>query len=280
MSNIQKKTKIENLPSISDFKTNEITWGGEKIEKPENFHVKSQNYFELLKYPQIRNIDRNNLIDLVFLIISNNLRVMGSKMHHSDQVLLVNDFVNELIDDYNSITIKEFELIVKNGIRKKYDTDKITTIGMTIVNFNYWCDKYKEEKAKHDISIRNQMNRKSSEKVNNKPVAYSDVMNLIKQYYLNHEVPETNNKISQKKFDDHWINTGLSFSANYIFDQLNKFGKISEKQLKEKMSKLKKSKKSPKSEFKTIDSIKPSGLEYESKRILCCEFYLAKLKKN
>jgi hypothetical protein len=207
---------------------------------------------------------------------------MGSKMHHSDQVLLVNDFVSELQEDYQNLTIKEFELIIKNGIRKKYDTEKVSTVGLTIVNFNFWYKRYSEERAKMDIEISNKLTRERSNSTQPRPVKLNDVINLIKDYHLRsienynyHSETEELNCTS----DEYWLNTGLHLSANYIFDQLIKFNEIKLEDLEKQIEKIKPLDLSQKSkEFKSISDYKPSTKEYEAKRYLCCKYYLENYK--
>lgn len=277
MPNLEKAKKKDQLPSIADFNSNEVVWAGQKLQNIEIFDNRLQTYLSHLKYPTIRNIKRNDLIDLVFVVVSNNLRAMGSKMHHNDQILLVNDFVEEL-NDFKNITIKEFELIVKNGIRKKYDTDKIQTVGLTIANFNYWYRKYSEQKAKMDNEIANKLSREKSNNTQPRKITFADIEALLYGYYsasierLSKMDTELKENYSDEQF---WLDTGLNLSANYVFDQLVKFGELSEEDLIKAVGELNiKIDNKEISEFVTLADFKPSSKEYEAKRYLCCKFYL------
>ena len=282
MPNIQKTKQNPPIKLISDLETNDVVWIGQKLQNFELFNPKEIKYLQNLKYPIIKAINHDNLIDSVFIVVSNNLRAINSKMHRDDILLLVNDLTNELTEDFKIITIKEFELIVRNGIRKRYDTEKVQTIGLSVVNFNIWARSYLEEKGKLDQKIQDKINL---DKIRNKKVVevkYEDVINLIKEYH-DHSVIEFN-KLGSKELkcetaNEYFLKTGLHLSANYVYKQLVKYNKLTADQLQQKIDSIV-IKPQRKNEFTTMMNIVNSNKKYESKRILCCEFYLQLISKK
>jgi hypothetical protein len=280
MSNIQKKA--DNLPSIEDFskKSGELTFSGQIISKQLNLTISERNYLESINYKPISEIPVNNLIDLIFVVVSNNLRALGSKMKSDDIVLLVNDFMYELQNDFKQLTIKEFEIIVKNGIRGKYDEN---TIGLSIVNFNRWYSIYSQRKFKLNTEIQNKLNRsRTLIESPEKDVTKKDVINLGLKIFTDAEFNFNSKQKppkNYKAFVDYWLDNGMVTSANYLYDQLIKFKLIAPAKLEDQLY-IDPSEKNNGSEFFSLSEIRSKTAIDEAKRKIVAMYFLNYDKKH
>jgi hypothetical protein len=284
MSNLIKPQKFD-LASINDAKLPENTFYGDKIDSSVQLSKKELEFIDAINYLPVSKIDRSNLIDLTFVIISNNLRAISSKMKAEDQVLMVNDFTNELITYFPQLTIKEFEFVITSGIRHKFDTEDNKTIGLSIVNFNLWVSIYLEQKAKMNLELSIKLKQSKFElPFTPAPVLSKDVINLIKSNFIELE-KQYNSRSSLAKsnytISDHFINYGLSISFNYVYSQLIKFELISDQLINSELELIRNgfltAKKDPayiKDEFKTIGTTKNNTIEDSARRVVCCKFYL------
>lgn len=262
MGQLQKQEN--KLPAIVDFKKSEQTYYGAKINTKKELIPSEIKFIDSINYELIREIDRNKLIDAVFIVVSNNLRAMASRMVAEDQVLLTNDLVEELTNDYSNLTIKEFELIVKNGIRKKYDDDKIQTVGLSIVNFNYWAKKYMQFKFKMNQQIATKLKSDISKlppatisKESTLDILREDFKSIVNKYYA---LPDRKKKLVS--VDDYWMENGCKVSSGYLAEKLIEFKLITPEQIESK--------------YKTLlrKSKLPVKAKIESERIIICKLAL------
>ena len=221
-------------------------------------------------------------MDLVFVVIENNLRAMQSKMLGEDRHLLLNDLVNELNIDFPTLTIKEFELIIKDGIRGKYETE---TRGLSIVNFNYWAKAYQLKKSKLNLEIQKKIERaKADTPTIEKKLIKSDIIKLINSDFNNIKeihLSQLEKKETVLSLDDFYLRGGLLLSYNFIYDQLIKFKLINIKQYNKELKTLQNIgiNHGKKPEFTTFGNIRKKTLTGEAKRITCCKYWLNELNK-
>jgi hypothetical protein len=271
MANIEKHEQNVNLISIDTMKLKKPEFYGLEIKNTDELtevcNFQERELIEMVNYQKIGKIDRNNLIDMVFIVVSNSLRAIASKMHKDDILLLVNDFVVELHSDFKTLSIKEFEYIVKNGIRKQFDTENNRTIGLSIVNFWSWYSAYERKKNQLSISISRKIKKLNEDKqLNASPVTKRSVeklcLNLIKEAFIEFE-----KKPLEDDFYSYWNKKGLIISGAYIYEQLIKFELLKEKNVLTAIAVQSKNFHAPKS-LKEIASD-----EYlEVKRKLACGF--------
>jgi hypothetical protein len=255
-----------NLPSLSSFKKTEITFYGRELKLKSELNKLELELIEAINYLRINELENNELIDTVLIVVSNNLRALQSKMTGEDQALLVNDFIWELSNYFPNITIREFELIVTNGIRKKYDSEKVQTVGLSIVNFNYWAKCYLENKAKLNLRIENKLD-KNYNLLPPAPVTKKSVLDILRNEYLviqNRYSSLDKRKRAKIKFDEYWIENGNQVSAHYLFGQLQKFGLIDKTEADLELKRLNKNR-VPKA------SIQFATLRMEAERIILCK---------
>jgi hypothetical protein len=234
LSNIEKSTGIE----ITVFKKPDRTFYGHEI-KLQELNRSQLDFIESINYMQIHEIEKNQLLEMVFIIVSNNLRAMQSKMIAKDQVLLVNDLIYELNTDFHTLTIKEVELVIKNGIRGKYETD---TRGLSVVNFNFWAREYLDRKMKMNLEIQKKLDRKIKEE-DPKPVTKESTLDILRaEWKMQKEKYDALPEKEKAKitFDNYWLKNGNQISSKYLFSQLKKFGLIDEKEVEAELGKMKK----------------------------------------
>jgi hypothetical protein len=197
------------LPQIDDFKVEKLP---EFLQKVVDTKIELNQTERMCltdqKYKMIREIDNDQLKNMVFIVISGALRAMNSKMNSDDIVLLVNDFIFELDTYFKHISIAEFKTIVEKGVRKKYNSFS-ETIGVSIVNFNVWYEAWLIEKQKSMISINNKMTKSNSDRqLPPAKVNWQQIRSLIKTELKNVGLDSKN---------------CFKLSSNYIYDQLVKF---------------------------------------------------------
>ena len=283
MTNLIKSPDANNLPSVLDHKKKKLTFYGENIPSTDIFTMSELIFLETINFELIKDIPDDKLLDLVFIIVSNSLRSFGSRMSAEDQVLLSNDLKNELTDDFSQLSIREVELIAKNGIRNKYETG---TVGFSIVNFNLWSAKYLEIKFKRNTQISQKLIKAKS--INLSPVkktTKADLIMVIREHYghiknnYDNLHPLEKNKID---FDNYWIKNGLITSSGYLFTRLKKFKLITQSQLKKEMDGLNSNQMNfdKKEEFTTFQNIKAKTIKSEAERIVCCKLALKLRTQN
>lgn len=222
MTNIKKSKSSEldniNHTQLDDFKSNSYTF----LEKPVDIDSIELTNIEKrilidLNYTPIKEMKSKPLMDLVFFTLSNALRAMNSRMSGDDQVLLTNDFISELTTDYPNLTIKEFNSIVTNGIRRKYNVD---TIGLSIVNFNIWANQFNQIKSKALIGI--QLKTDKANQLKQLPPAKITLADIHAEMHSQYEYMK-----SIKTPDFKFGNSVFQLSANYFFNHLIDFGELS-----------------------------------------------------
>jgi len=265
MSQIQKTNPKNTNGDIEVYKSQELLFNGIVIDPDIALTRSQKQYVESINYSPVIQIEQNELIKSVFVIISNNLRALQSKMRAEDQVLLTNDMVQEIINDFPNYTIKEIERIIYNGIRGKYDNEKRSTIGFSIVNFNIWAREYNEIKFRMNITLDTKI------KVNNssdpEEITEESLISLIKGHYdhlkINYdEIPAKQRKLIN--YDDYFVINSLRMSSKFIFKQLVKLNLVNLSELGKEVKLLKKNK------------FDPRHIEGEAQRIYCCKYYLTK----
>jgi len=233
MSELQKY-RSENGAEIIAFKKPEVKFYGKEIKLSE-LNKSELAFIETINYFQIQEIEENQLLEMVFVIVSNNLRAMQSKMVAKDQVLLVNDLIHELNIDFPTLTIKEVELIIKNGIRGKYETD---TRGLSVVNFNFWTRSYLDQKYKMNLELEKKIGRNLIEQ-DPIPVTKESTLNILRSEWkiqLEKYNLLSDDKKEKISFDDYWLEHGNKISSKYLFSQLKKFGLITDLDLKNELN--------------------------------------------
>lgn len=221
---------------------------------------------EVINYMRIDELENNDLIDVALIVVSNNLRAMGSRMSGEDQALLVNDFMFELSNYFPFLTVKEFELITRNGIRKKYDTEKNQTVGLSIVNFNYWAKCYLEQKAKLNLEIDKKLEKKIK-LLPPAPVSKESTLDVLREEYkVQIERYESLSEPEKNKidFDSYWLRNGNQVSSKYLFKKLRQFNLVTEKEVDAEIKKL---------NFTKIpkETIQFVSLRIEAERIIICK---------
>jgi len=272
-----KKNQFEPSFDIEKFKKAILSYGGhtdiniDGLQKVEKEIVVAQNYDLVSEIPE------GELKELVFMTTSNALRAYNAKLPAEERVVLVNDLSNELIEEYPRLTVQEFSLIVKNGVRGKYDTETVQTRGLSITNFSIWHECYqnlKNSKAqKIQAAIESDM--KKAEKPDT-PLKASDFIQIfranykaIQEFYLDH--PEKN----KYTFDDFWLKFGMVASGPSVFDRMEKLEMIDAhlyEQIKSGFDITTHKKKRGKN--LRIFANEKLSVEDEIKRIYCCKYVL------
>ena len=281
MTNIESISDIiksnPELPALANFKKPKTTFYGKEIIVKKELNKSELELIEVINYMRIDELENNDLIDITLIVILNNLRAMGSRMSGEDQALLVNDFIFELRSYFPTLTIKEFELIVRNGIRKKYDTEKNQTIGLSIVNFNYWAKSYLDWKSKWNLEIAKKFDKKQN-LLPPVPITMKSTLDVLRGEYK--VILDKYNSLPDKDkekiyFDNYWLENGNQVSAHYLFNKLRQFKLVTDKELNiqlKKMNILKVKK----------ETIKHATLRIEAERIIICKLAIklrnAKLK--
>jgi hypothetical protein len=212
--------KISQTSQMDQFRLDELKFIGNEIDLSDaNLSIKEKALIYSLNYLKINEIPEDSLKSEVFIIISNALRSMSSKMLAPERVLLTNDFIWELNTYFPLITIKEFELIVNNGIRKRYDTAAKTTIGLSIVNFNIWHKAYREEKEALQLMINRRIELQKSESLKKLPPAPVTIESI--HQLMNSEL----DTLQDQKNANEIL---FALSCDYIYRKLVSFGVIEE----------------------------------------------------
>lgn len=266
----QIKKSENQLLTIDVFRKAENKFYGTELKLKKELDKFELDFIESINYSIVKEIERNLLIDSVFIVVSNNLRALGSKMMAEDQVLLTNDLVEELINDYQFLTIKEFELIIKKGIRKKFDDERVQTIGLSVVNFNFWAKKYFDFKMKMNKQIANKIENEQLE-IEKKEVTLESTIEIIRNEYISYQKKYHELKIN-RSWDNYWLENGCQISSNYLCEKLIQFKKISKLEIEKEISYL------IKNGMKAIKAV------VEAERRIICKFALklanAKQNKN
>jgi hypothetical protein len=203
-----KQNDISNLNQIDDFKLPEIKFSNQLIDiSNKSFSNSEKDLIQSLNYKTINQVTHEELENIIIIVVFNALRSMGSKMAAEDRVLLVNDFNWELKNYFKQLTIKEFEIIVSKGIRKRFNTD---TIGISIVNFNLWYDAYIIERNNLQIQISNKLHRINS----NRQIAPVKEVSIetIKDFLIS--------EYKAIKSQKNWQKVIYHVSASYLYRQL------------------------------------------------------------
>lgn len=259
MTNLIKSESGSQI-EIAQFRTPARQFYGREIELKSELNNSEIELIDAINYLPINQISRNELLELVFTIVANNLRAISSKMLADDMVLLTNDLINELNSDFKLLTIKEVELIIKNGIRKKYDTDQNRTIGLSVVNFNYWAQCYLTRKWKLNCDIENKLKREADEP---EKITKESILAILRNDYISHR--KAYKKIPAKErieWDKYWMQNGAMVSANYLTEKLISFNLIDQEEIKTEYQKL------------TGQGKKLPFAMHESRRIICCRLAL------
>lgn len=253
--------KPTNLPEIASYAKPEKTFYGQELILKKELNQAELELINSINYSLVRELDRSNLKDAVFIVVSGALRAIQSRMQGEDIVLLNNDFEFELSAYFPNLSIKEFEIIVRDGIRKKYDTEQIQTIGLSIANFNYWAKIYMAQKAKLNQQIDHKLNKKFLELPPEK-VTKDSVINLIRQDYIS--IQKSFNKRYQDQervpdFDEFWMENGMRISSSYVAMKLIDFDAINQFDILDKKKELE------------LKGYKPDFAKAEAERIIICK---------
>ena len=276
MTQIQKRNN--NLPSVTveKFKSTELTFYGADIDPDIELSKAEQQFLEHINYLPVAKISHDELTESVFVMVANNLRALSSNMQAKDMVLLTNDLVTEIEADFPQFSIKEIEIIIRNGIRGKYDTSERYTVGFSIVNFNLWARAYTDIKFRMNLDLEKKLNKEKT--TTEVPITNDSLMELMKRHYLHHQIkfsqiPVVNRK--GVKFEKYFQWHGLDTSSKFIFNQLIKLNLVIRKDLEKEVKILKHKNYAPaKREFFKLGETGTKSLEDEAKRIYCCKYYL------
>jgi len=262
--NLEKSRNNANIQLIN-YKKQKLTFYGVEIKSTpatrltDILNKRQLDFINSINYNLIKEIPEKELKQLLFIIISNNLRALQSKMVAEDQVLLLNDIYNEVINEYFNYTIKEIELIITNGVRNKYNTN---TFGMSVVNFNIWARAYRDYANKININIQRAIDKLNMTQSAGSPVTQKSFLKVLENNYLaDHELWSASEKKEYPIFEDYWMDIGLIVSSNYVYEKLSEFGLIKGDAFEVELSDKIKGK-------NTIDR------QREAKRIVCCKFAL------
>jgi hypothetical protein len=277
MSQLQKSNNQAERSLIS-YKSPLLRYAGQEISlevlKPNKSELK---LIHAINYQLIRDFTRHELLDQVFIVVSNNLRALGSKMKAEDQLLMVNDFCHELINRFPHLSIKEFEVIITAGIRGEFE---INTVGLSIVNFNLWTQKYLDKKYKLQIEINNKLQRQKVFDSPEQPIDQNSILNILRNDYLVHwkkKYPEFSHSKKiidheiRNDFDDYYLKNGNFVGAGFVYPYLLRFHFISTNELRDEIKRIDQTNALKSWTAKNISLL---GKDLEAKRRICCRVVL------
>lgn len=263
--NSLEKYKVKNLCFYDNSVAinNEIT---EKLSFNEKELINSINYLK------VKEIEENDLIDILSPVFLSSLRVIGSKMNAQDQALLFNDLLLEIKESFSLLTIKEIEKIIKNGVRQKYGE----TIGFSLLNFHVWVKNYLLEKNRLNTEIQkkiDRLKRESAEFIDSDPK--KTFIDQLREQYLFEKKRYLNKSQEYKSkicFDNYWMEFGCLVSGSFIYKGLLKDEMIDLKEINKVISDKK---------IKINQHIESNHLKLETQRKIVCAFALyLRDKKN
>lgn len=275
MTEIAKYKQGDEITSIEVFKPQEITFYGREINSEIKLSNLENKFLEVINYPIISKMEYNDLLESIFIIVSNNLRALSSNMDADDQLLLVNDFNSEVVKYFPNLTIKEIEEIMNDGLRSKLDPVGRETIGLSVINFNIWAKKYLEIKNKNNLELQKKLDRLMIPESLPKQITEESIITMLRnEFILSTELYSKKPKQYQETvpFDNYWRAKGIPVSSNYIYEQLLKYKLVTPRQLNSEIKKLQ-----PKEGEES--SLLNVTIRMEAERMVCCN-YAIKLRNK
>lgn len=265
--NLQKSRNNTQLELVN-YKKEKLTFYGAEIKMlPDTsltdlLNKRQLDFINSINYKIIKEIPEKELKQLLFIIISNNLRALQSKMKAEDQVLLVNDFYYEIINDYFNFTIKEIEIIISSGVRDKFNTGSKT---LSIVSFNMWVKAYKEYTHKINKDIQTAFGKLNIPDSKVVPVTEKSFLKVLENNIkADYEAWCNSERKGILEFKDYWMDIGLIVSANYVYGKLIEFGLIKNNAFEIELS-------------NKIKGKTANDRQREAKRIVACKYTLSNM---